>query len=83
MIDTSIPCRTAGCVLPRNHSGEHCTQAEANEIAAKASARHDMIQAERHRDRQAYIRAKCRLEATDPHDDSAIDRAEYRQGARR
>jgi hypothetical protein len=63
VIDLSIPCRTARCVLPRNHSGDHCTQAEANRIADRAVARWQMADALRRRDRQAYVRAECALEA--------------------
>jgi hypothetical protein len=54
MIDHSIPCHS-GCVLPRNHSGDHCTQAEANEVANELMARKPMGKGEMREDRRALI----------------------------
>jgi hypothetical protein len=54
-IDPSIPCRTACCVLPRNHSGDHCTQAEANEIANELMARKPSTKGLAREDRRALI----------------------------
>jgi hypothetical protein len=54
MIDPSIPCHS-GCVLPRNHSGEHCSQAEANEIANELMARKPSTKGLAREDRRALI----------------------------